>query len=206
VALVGESGCGKSTLIRLLLGFEVPEKGSIYYDRQDLAAIDLRELRRQIGVVLQNSALLPADIFSNIVGTSSLGIDDAWAAARQAGVDEEIREMPMNMYTYLSEGGGGLSGGQKQRLLIARALVRQPRILIFDEATSALDNRSQGIVTASMERLQATRVVIAHRLSTIRNADRICFLKDGKIAEMGSFSELMRKQGLFAELARRQMA
>jgi ATP-binding cassette subfamily C protein len=206
VAFVGGSGCGKSTLMRLMLGFEVPERGSVYYDGQDLTSLDLREVRTQIGVVLQNSQLLPADIFRNIVGTSSLTIEDAWDAARLAGLDADIDDMPMGMHTYVSEGGGGLSGGQRQRLMIARSLVRKPRILFFDEATSALDNRSQAQVTESMERLQATRIVIAHRLSTIINADRICYLEAGKVAEMGSYDELMKLDGLFAQLAKRQMA
>jgi len=205
VALVGESGCGKSTLMRLMLGFEIQEKGSIYYDGQDLANLDLREVRQQMGVVLQNSELLPADIFRNIVGTSSLTIDDAWEAARVAGLEEDIKEMPMQMHTYVSEGGGGLSGGQRQRLLIARAMVRKPRILFLDEATSALDNRAQAIVTQSMENLQATRIVIAHRLSTIIKADKIVYIAHGKIAEKGTFEELMERNGLFADLARRQM-
>jgi len=206
MAFVGGSGCGKSTLMRLMLGFETPEKGSIYYDSQDLASLDLREVRSQIGVVLQNSQLLPADIFRNIIGTSSLTIEDAWDAAELAGLAEDVEAMPMGMHTYVSEGGGGLSGGQRQRLMIARALVRKPRILFFDEATSALDNRAQAQVTESMEKLQATRIVIAHRLSTIINADRICYLDGGKIAEMGSYEELMELDGLFAQLARRQMA
>jgi ABC-type bacteriocin/lantibiotic exporter with double-glycine peptidase domain len=123
-----------------------------------------------------------------------------------AGLHEDIADMPMGMHTYVSEGGGGLSGGQQQRLMIARAMVHRPRVLFFDEATSALDNRAQAVVTESMERLQATRIVIAHRLSTIINADRICYLKDGKIAEMGTYAELMELDGLFADLARRQMA
>jgi ATP-binding cassette subfamily C protein len=206
IAFVGGSGCGKSTMMRLMLGFEEPEKGSIYYDGQDLASLDLREVRAQIGVVLQNSQLLPADIFRNIIGTSNLTIDDAWEAARLAGLSEDIEEMPMGMHTYVSEGGGGLSGGQQQRLMIARALVRRPRILFFDEATSALDNRAQAQVTESMERLQATRIVIAHRLSTIINANRICYLEGGTIAEQGTYEELMKLDGLFAQLARRQMA
>jgi ATP-binding cassette subfamily C protein len=206
MAFVGGSGCGKSTLMRLMLGFEKPEKGSVYYDSQDLASLDLREVRSQIGVVLQNSSLLPADIFRNIIGTSSLTIEDAWEAAHLAGLAEDIEDMPMGMHTYVSEGGTGLSGGQRQRLMIARALVRKPRILFFDEATSALDNRAQAQVTESMERLQATRIVIAHRLSTIINADRICYLDGGKIAEIGSYEELMKIDGLFAQLAKRQMA
>ena len=206
IAFVGGSGCGKSTLMRLMLGFEMPEKGSVYYDGQDLAALDLREVRQQLGVVLQESKLLPADIFRNIVGTADLPIDAAWEAARQAGLADDIAAMPMGMHTYVAEGGGGFSGGQRQRLLIARAVVKKPRVIFLDEATSALDNASQATVTASMERLQATRIAIAHRLSTIINADRICYMDTGKIVEMGTYEELMKLGGKFYELARRQMA
>lgn len=206
VAFVGSSGSGKSTLLRLMLGFETPDRGAIYYDGQDLASVDLREVRQQLGVVLQDAKVLPADIFRNIVGASDLTIEHAWEAARMAGFDEDIKELPMGMHTYVSESGGGFSGGQLQRLLISRALVRKPRILFFDEATSALDNRSQNTVTESMERLFATRIVIAHRLSTIVNADRICYLDKGKIVEQGSYEELMALDGFFAALAKRQMA
>jgi ATP-binding cassette subfamily C protein len=206
VAFVGGSGCGKSTLMRLMLGFEIPEKGSIYYDGQDLANLDVREVRQQIGVVLQNSQLFPSELYKNIIGTSSLTIDDAWEAAKMASLDKDIEDMPMGMHTYVSEGGGGLSGGQRQRLIIARALDRKPRILFLDEATSALDNRSQATVTESMQKIQATRIVIAHRLSTILHADRICYLKDGKVAEQGTYDEMMEMKGLFYELASRQMA
>jgi NHLM bacteriocin system ABC transporter ATP-binding protein len=206
VAFVGGSGSGKSTLLRLMLGFETPDRGVIYYDGQDLSSVDVRELRQQLGVVLQDSKVMPADIFRNIVGASDLTVEHAWEAARMAGFDADIKQLPMGMHTYVSEGGGGFSGGQLQRLLIARALVRKPRILYFDEATSALDNRSQNTVTESMERLFATRIVIAHRLSTIVNADRICYLDKGVIAEQGSYQELMEKDGLFAALAKRQMA
>lgn len=206
VAFVGGSGCGKSTLMRLLLGFETAQKGSVYFDGQDLASLDLREVRMQIGVVLQSSGLLPTDIYRNIVGSTGLPVSAAWEAATLAGLVEDIQALPMGMHTYISEGGGGLSGGQKQKMLIARALVRKPRILIFDEATSALDNRSQAVVTESMEKLQAARIVIAHRLSTIVNADRICYLDGGRIVEQGTSEELMELDGLFATLARRQMA
>jgi NHLM bacteriocin system ABC transporter ATP-binding protein len=206
IAFVGASGSGKSTIMRLMLGFETPAKGSVYYDGQDLGNLDLREVRQQMGVVLQESRLLPADIFTNIVGATARTLDEAWDAARAAGLDEDLKEMPMGMHTYVSEGGGGLSGGQRQRLLIARAIVNKPRIIFMDEATSALDNRTQAVVTESLRRLQATRVVIAHRLSTIVDADRICYLEGGVIREMGTYQELMAKDGLFAQLAKRQIA
>jgi ATP-binding cassette subfamily C protein len=207
VALVGPSGSGKSTLVRLMLGFDHPEKGSVYYDGQALATLDLREVRSQLGVVLQAGRLMPTDIYRNIIGgDTSLTLDDAWQAARLAGFADDVAEMPMGMQTYISEGGGGLSGGQKQRLLIARALVRKPRILFFDEATSALDNRTQAVVAESMAQMQATRVVIAHRLSTIRHADRICVVEQGQIVEQGSYDELMKLGGIFAHLAQRQQA
>ena len=206
IALVGSSGSGKSTLLRLLLGFEIPSSGSIYFDQQDISGIDLGALRRQLGVVLQNGQLMSGDIFSNIVGAgATLTIDDAWNAATQAGIADDIRAMPMGMHTVVSDGGGTLSGGQRQRLLIARAIVNRPRVLFFDEATSALDNRAQEMVSASLENLRATRIVIAHRLSTIVNADRIFVMDGGKLAQTGTYAELMDREGLFAKLARRQI-
>lgn len=206
VALVGPSGSGKSTILRLLLGFETPESGTIFYDGKDLQTLDPREVRRQIGVVLQSSRLIPGDIFRNIVGESSLTLDDAWRAAEMAGLADDIRAMPMQMHTVISEGGAGFSGGQKQRLAIARALVHSPRLLFFDEATSALDNRTQAIVTGSLEKMNATRLVIAHRLSTIIQADRIVVLRNGRIVEDGSYEKLMAGRGFFHELATRQLA
>ncbi len=206
VAFVGASGCGKSTLMRVLLGFEVPNKGAVYYDGQDLSALDVRLVRQQMGVVLQVSRVMPTELYRNIVGMSSRTIQDAWVAAEMAGLAEDIRQMPMGMHTWVAEGGGTLSGGQRQRLLIARALVNSPKVLFLDEATSALDNQTQAIVTESMRRMAATRIVIAHRLSTIVHADRICYLEKGRIAESGTYDELMAKKGLFAKLAERQMA
>ena len=205
VAFVGPSGSGKSTTLRQLLGFETPESGSVYYDGQELASVDITAVRRQIGVVLQSGKLMPGDIFTNIVGSSLLGLDEAWEAARMAGLDEDIQQMPMGMQTVVSEGGATLSGGQRQRLLIARAIVAKPRILLFDEATSALDNRTQRIVSESLERLHATRIVVAHRLSTIRNADRIYVFDQGRIAQSGTFAELNTQEGLFARLVARQL-
>jgi ABC-type bacteriocin/lantibiotic exporter with double-glycine peptidase domain len=206
IALVGPSGSGKSTLLRLLLGFDTPEAGAILYDGRDLATLDIRAVRRQIGSVLQNGRLMSGDIFTNIVGSSTLTLDDAWEAARMAGLEEDIKLMPMGMNSYISEGGGTLSGGQRQRLMIARAIVTRPRILFFDEATSALDNRTQEIVSQSLQNLAATRVVIAHRLSTIVNADRIYVLQHGRVVETGTYRELMQRRGVFAQLARRQIA
>jgi ATP-binding cassette subfamily C protein len=206
VAVVGASGSGKSTLLRLLLGFERPMSGAIYYDGQDLAGLDIQEVRLQMGIVLQNGKLLPGDVLTNIVGAAPLTVDDAWEAVRMAGLEEDIKAMPMGMYTMVSEGGKGLSGGQRQRLMIARAIVRKPRILVFDEATSALDNRTQEIVSRAMEGLQATRIVIAHRLTTIMKADRILVLDGGVVVQSGTYNELMGREGCFAELARRQLA
>ncbi len=206
VAFVGSSGGGKSTLFRLMLGFETPTRGTVLYDGQDLNALDMRMVRQQLGVVLQQSRVMPTEIFRNIVGVTSRTIDDAWEAAEKAGLAEDIRNMPMGMHTYVSEGGGTLSGGQRQRLMIARAIVNKPKILFLDEATSALDNRAQAIVTESMDRMDATRIVIAHRLSTVINANRICYLHGGRIAEIGTYQELMEKDGLFAALAKRQTA
>jgi ABC-type bacteriocin/lantibiotic exporter with double-glycine peptidase domain len=197
---------GKSSLVRLLLGFEEPESGSIAYDGQNLAGLDVEAVRRQSGVVTQDEQLLTEDIYTDIVGGSLLTMDDAWEAARLAGIDEEIRRMPMGMHTYISEGGSTFSGGQRQRLLIARAIAPRPRILIFDEATSALDNQTQARVSQSLESLRATRIVIAHRLSTILRADRIDVLVAGKIVQSGTYDALMSQEGPFRELAARQLA
>lgn len=206
VALVGPSGSGKSTILRLLLGFEQPDSGSIYFDGQDIAGLDVTAVRRQIGVVLQNGGMMSGDVFTNITGSSLATLDDAWDAARMAGLEEDIRQMPMGMHTVISEGGTTLSGGQRQRLLIARAVVNRPRLLFFDEATSALDNRTQAVVSESLERLQATRIVVAHRLSTIINADRIYVLDRGRVVQTGTYATLLEEGGLFADLVRRQMA
>ncbi|HSK77367.1 MAG TPA: NHLP bacteriocin export ABC transporter permease/ATPase subunit, partial [Thermoanaerobaculia bacterium] len=206
IALVGPSGAGKSTCLRLILGFEKPTSGSIYFDGQDLASLAAQSVRRQIGVVLQTGRPMAGSLFSNITGSSNLGIDAAWEAARLAGLEEDIKAMPMGMHTVISEGAETFSGGQKQRILIARAIVHRPRIVLFDEATSALDNRTQEIVSRSLERLKATRIVIAHRLSTIQNADRIYVVDGGRVVEEGTYSELLRRNGPFARLAERQIA
>ena len=205
VAVVGPSGSGKSTVFRLLLGFEKPAQGSVSYDGQDLAGVNNQSVRRQLGVVLQNGQLMPGTILSNIVGSSLLTIEDAWAAAEIAGLADDIKAMPMGMHTVVSEGGGAFSGGQRQRLLIARAVVAKPRLLLLDEATSALDSRTQEEVSHQLNCLQATRVVIAHRLSTIEKADRIYVIKDCRVDQVGTYEELVAVPGTFQELARRQL-
>ena len=205
IAIVGTTGCGKSTLLRLMLGFEKPEKGAIYYDGRDISTLDLRSLRRKIGVVMQNGSLFQGDIFSNIViSAPHLTLADAWEAAETAGIADDIRAMPMGMQTIIAEGQGGISGGQKQRLMIARAVAPKPKILMFDEATSALDNKTQKQVSDALDHLKCTRIVIAHRLSTIKNCDRILVLDQGRIAEDGTYDELIAKNGIFADLVARQ--
>ena len=205
LAIVGSTGCGKSTLMRLLLGFETPQKGSIFFDNKDIARIDLESLRQKIGSVMQDGKLFLGDIYSNIVITApELTMDDAWEAAEIASVADDIRAMPMGMHTIICEGQGGISGGQRQRLMIARAVAPKPKILMFDEATSALDNITQKNVSEAIDSLKCTRIVIAHRLSTIQHADRIIYLDKGKIAEEGTYEELISKNGCFAGLVERQ--
>jgi ABC-type bacteriocin/lantibiotic exporter with double-glycine peptidase domain len=204
-AFVGPSGSGKSTLLRLLLGFEKPESGAIYFDGQDLLGLDIEAVRRQMGVVIQNARLVSGSILNNIVGSAPLTMEDAWEAARQAGLDQDIRELPMGMHTLVSEGGANLSGGQRQRLLIARAMVKKPGIFLFDEATSALDNITQSTVSRSLEALQATRIVVAHRLSTIINADSIFVFEKGTVVQRGTYEELSNEEGLFRKLVQRQL-
>ena len=205
VAIVGRTGCGKSTLVRLLLGFEKPEKGAVLYDQHDLNRVDPRSLSKHIGVVIQNGQLFQGDIFSNItISAPDLTLDEAWEAAEMAGIAQDIRDMPMGMQTLISEGQGGISGGQKQRLMIARAVAPKPSILIFDEATSALDNKTQKQVSGALDKLNCTRIVIAHRLSTIRNCDRILVMDKGTIIEEGTYDDLIAQNGHFAELVARQ--
>ena len=206
IAVVGPSGAGKSSLLRQLLGFEEPESGSVFFDDHDLAGLNVQAVRHQMGVVLQNGRLMSGTVYQNIAGVSQLTMDGAWEAAHMAGLDRDIEMMPMGMFTFLGDGASTISGGQRQRLMIARAIASRPRILLFDEATSALDNRTQAIVSASLENLKATRIVIAHRLSTIINADRIYVLEAGSIVQSGTYAELMEQKGPFRDLARRQIA
>jgi ATP-binding cassette subfamily B protein len=206
VAVVGPSGSGKSTLVRLLLGLEQPQQGAVLYDGRALDRLRADLVRRQIGVVTQNGALLAGSVLEVIAGGASITHEQAWEAAEQAGIAEDIQAMPMGLHTLVSEGGGNLSGGQRQRLAIARALARQPKLLILDEATSALDNHNQAVVSRSLEALGITRLIVAHRLSTVRRADRIVVLEAGRLVQTGSFEELMAIDGPFADLMRRQIS
>ncbi|MGV9910841.1 NHLP bacteriocin export ABC transporter permease/ATPase subunit [Streptomyces tendae] len=206
VAVVGPSGCGKSTLLRLLIGFDRPLSGSVLYDGQDLAALDQSAVRRQCGVVLQHAQPFTGSILDVICGTEPYTPEEAMAAARMAGLAEDIERMPMGLHTIVS-GGGAVSGGQRQRLMIAQALIRRPRVLFFDEATSALDNETQRTVIESTKALNATRVVIAHRLSTVLDADRVIVMEDGRVAQQGPPAELLADTGgRLHELVRRQLA
>ncbi|MCW8085545.1 NHLP bacteriocin export ABC transporter permease/ATPase subunit [Sabulicella glaciei] len=206
VALVGPSGSGKSTVLRLLLGFEAPEAGAVFMDGRDLAGLDPRAVRRQMGVVLQRGRVLAGSLLENIAGGVPMSVEEAMAAARAAGLEPDIAAMPMGLHTMLAEGGGTLSGGQRQRLMIARALAHRPRILLLDEATSALDNRTQEVVTRNLEAMGVTTLVVAHRLSTVQRAARIYVMDGGRVVEEGRFEELIEAGGLFARLAVRQLA
>lgn len=206
VGIVGKSGCGKSTLMRLLIGFEVPESGQIFYDGEDMQELDLRSLRRQLGINLQDGRLFSGDVFSNITITApGSTMEDAWEAARKAGIAEEIEKMPQGMQTLVGEGSGGISAGQKQRILIARALIGNPKILMFDEATSSLDNVVQNQIAENLANLGCTRLAIAHRLSTVQKCDRIIMLDKGRIIEEGTYEELMELKGEFYDFAVRQI-
>ena len=202
VAIVGASGSGKSTLVKLLLGFEQPAMGAVLYDRQDLKNLDADSVRRQVGTVLQRPQLMPTTLFENVRGISNASTAEVWDALALAGLKADVEAMPMGLHTLVAEGATGFSGGQLQRLAIARAVVRKPAILILDEATSALDNAMEREVSENLSRLAITRIVIAHRLSTIRHADRIILLADGRIAETGTFDDLVARGGAFAQLAK----
>ena len=204
LAIVGASGCGKSTLLRLLLGFEQPLRGRLCFDGKPAESLQHELMRPQIGTVLQEARLVGSTIQEVIAAGRPLSLEQAWELAEQVGLADELRSLPMGMQTLVPAGGATLSGGQRQRLAIARALVGEPRLLLFDEPTSALDNRSQQQVLHSLEQLALTRVVVAHRLSTVRNADQILVLAHGRVAQCGRFEELRGQAGPFAELMRRQ--
>lgn len=205
IALAGASGCGKSTIVRLLLGFEQPERGTVLFDGFDLTSLDVESVRRQMGVVLQDGQLMPGSVHQNIAGVADLSEREAWEIAEIVGLADEIRAMPMQMQTVVTLNGGAFSGGQRQRLLIARALAPRPRILILDEATSALDNVTQQVITRNLAELGMTRIVVAHRLSTMVDADRIVMVVGGRIAEQGRYEDLMARRGAFWSLAARQV-
>lgn len=201
VAFVGESGSGKTTMLKLLLGLEKMERGSIFYDRHDLSKANLSSLRKNVGVVMQESRLLEGDIFSNIVLSSpNASMDDAWEAAEIAGVADVIRAMPMGMHTIINSNSSNISGGQMQRILIARAVCMKKKILIFDEATSALDNQTQKVVIDSLSKMNSTRIVVAHRLSTVKNAIGFLFLSMVKFAKKVVMIHLLTKRANFIHL------
>ena len=206
IGLIGSSGCGKSTLMKLMLGFEKPISGKIYYDNKDLESIDKRELRKKMGVVLQNGKLISGSIFENITITAPWAtVQDVEDVINMVGLKEDIDAMPMGLHTVLSEDCGTISGGQQQRILIARAIISNPKIIFFDEATSALDNITQSMVCDALEKMKATRIVIAHRLSTIIKCDRIIVIDKGHIIEQGTYEELMNNHSVFYNLASRQI-
>ncbi|WP_028581768.1 NHLP bacteriocin export ABC transporter permease/ATPase subunit [Desulfogranum japonicum] len=205
IAIVGNSGSGKSTVFRVLLGFEELESGEVFYDKMGLSQLDPDLVRKQIGVVLQNGNMLPGSIYDNIAGGTDLSVDDAWNAIRLAGLESDVKDMAMGIFTVISESARTFSGGQKQRLMIARALARNPKLLLFDEATSALDNTTQKLVASSIDSLNITRVIIAHRLSTVIHAHRIYVLENGHVTQVGTFQELMEQSGWFATQAQRQL-
>lgn len=205
IGIVGKTGCGKTTLLRLLLGFEKPVKGELYFDGLPLSLLDLRVLRKKIGVVMQGGKLFEGNILTNILTTNeSATIEDAWRAAELAGIAEDIKKMPMGMYTAISEGQDTISGGQKQRIMLARVMVKNPAILLLDEATSALDNITQKKIQEALAELKCTRIVVAHRLSTIKECSRIIILEKGKIVGEGTYEDLLRKNTFFAELVKNQ--
>jgi ATP-binding cassette subfamily C protein len=207
VGIVGGSGGGKSTLLKLLLGFEKPQVGRVYYDNRDIDELDKRELRKKFGVALQEGGIIAGSIYENITITApNCKMARVEEVVREVGLESDIKNMPMGLHTVLSDGGGAISGGQAQRILIARALVGKPKVIFLDEATSALDNVTQNQVVETLEKIDATKIVVAHRLSTVRRCDRIIVMSAGRIAEEGTYQELMDKKGLFYELAIRQIS
>ena len=207
VAVAGESGAGKSTLFRLALGVEQPSSGAVYYDGRDLRHLNLKQLRRKIGVVPQSVQLHPQDLWDNIVAHhEEASTEEAWKAAQTAEIEREIKAMPMGMMTMVGTSGAVLSGGESQRITLASSLMRNPRIMLLDEATNWLDNQSQAQVMQNLAVLTSTRIVIAHRLSTLEHADRIYVMQAGKVVQIGSFKELMEAGGIFRELVKRQIA
>ena len=205
IAIVGRSGSGKSTLAKLLLGLYRPSEGRIRFDGHDLAALALRDVRRQLGVVPQHPHIFGGSVRDNIaLGAPDVSIERVMAAARRACIDDDIRALPMGYDTPVADGGATLSGGQRQRLALARALVHQPAILLLDEATSSLDAITERAVMDNLAALACTRVVIAHRLSTIAAADLILVMEDGALVEHGTHGALLARGGAYHALVRGQ--
>ncbi len=206
VGITGRSGCGKSTLMKLLLGFERPQKGRIFIDNIDLNEVNLHDYRKHLGVVLQNTRLIPADILSNIVLTRpDADLNEVQRVIEIVELKQDIENMPMGLYTFVSDENLTISLGQRQRILLARAIIAQPSLLILDEATNALDNITQAAITRYIENADVTAVMVAHRLSTVRNCDKIIVMDEGRIAEAGNYQELIEKKGVFYELVKRQI-
>lgn len=206
VAIVGRSGSGKSSLANMLLGLYPPTSGRILYDGTNLAELELRSVRRQLGIVTQRAYIFGASIRSNItISDPDLPLEAVVAAAKLAQIHDEIGEMAMGYDTMLTDGGGSLSGGQRQRLALARALVRKPAVLLLDEATSALDAITEQRVQQALAELKCTRIVIAHRLSTIMSADAILVMDKGQLVEQGRHEELLARAGVYADLVAIQL-
>ena len=204
VGIIGPSGSGKSTLMRMILGFETPHSGAVYFNDRDLTHLNINEVRKQMGVVLQGGGIIAGTLYHNIVAGRRYSEEEIDRAITLAGFKRDLQNFPMGLHTVVPMNGETLSGGQKQRLLIARALLPRPKILLLDEATSALDNRSQDEITQNIDQLDITRIVIAHRLSTIKNADKIYVIEGGSVAQSGSFQELAKQEGFFSEMLKRQ--
>lgn len=206
IGITGKSGCGKSTILRLLLGFEQPEKGSIFIDNLDLNEINLSDFRKKLGVILQSSKLIAGDIYSNITLTCPQATyEDVNKVVELVGLKEDIDNMPMGLHTYVSDDNISISGGQKQRILLARTIISKPSLLVLDEATNALDNITQAAITRYIDSTDSTAIIVAHRLSTIRNCDNIIVIDNKQIAEQGNYDELMQKKGIFYSLVKNQI-
>jgi ATP-binding cassette subfamily C protein len=199
IAIVGSTGCGKSTLLRILLGFETPEMGTIYFDNKDIRNLNLRELRKKMGVVLQNGSIFSGTVYSNIVCGGIYTKEEIDRAVKMSNFDKDLEKMGMGLHTVVQPESSSLSNGEAQRLLIARALISNPSMLILDEATNCLDSESQDLISKNIDELNITRIVIAHRLSTIKNADRIYVMDKGKVAQVGSYQELASEPGIFRD-------